>query len=57
VAQRKKYYFYNYLYYSVLEHFQVKESLMKLIQNVNLELKNRALVCLQKIMMRSIKKN
>ena len=41
---------------SILEHFGAKSSLLKLIQHKNLELKNRALVCLQKIMMRSLKK-
>jgi V-type H+-transporting ATPase subunit H len=41
---------------SVLEYFGAKDSLLFLIQHNNLELKNRALVCLQKIMMRSLKK-
>ncbi|MCQ2816156.1 MAG: hypothetical protein MJ252_02710 [archaeon] len=41
---------------SILEHFGAKDSLLSLIQHKNLELKNRALVCLQKIMMRSLKK-
>ena len=34
---------------------KVKERLMALIVNSNLEIKNRALVCLQKIMMRTIR--
>jgi len=42
--------------HQVLGHFQAKETLLDLIQHENLELKNRALVCLQKIMMRSSKK-
>ena len=41
---------------SVLEYFGAKEHLLKLIQHKNMELKNRALVCLQKIMMKSLKK-
>ena len=41
---------------SILDIFGAKESLLLLIQHKNLELKNRALVCLQKIMMRSLKK-
>ena len=41
---------------SVLEIFGAKECLLKLIQHKNMELKNRALVCLQKIMMKSLKK-
>ena len=41
---------------SILDHFKAKASLLGLIQHKNLELKNRALVCLQKIMMRSLKK-
>ena len=41
--------------HSVLGHFGAKEVLLELIQNENLELKNRALVCLQKVMMRSKK--
>lgn len=43
--------------FSVIEHFQAKQSLLELIQHNNLELKNRALICLQKIMMRSLKKD
>ena len=41
---------------SILDIFGAKESLLLLIQHKNLELKNKALVCLQKIMMRSLKK-
>lgn len=41
---------------SVMEYFGAKDILLNLIQHTNLELKNRALVCLQKIMMRSLKK-
>lgn len=41
----------------VLELFGAKNALLDLITNSNLELKNKALVCLQKIMMRSFKKN
>ena len=41
---------------SILEFFGAKDLLLKLIQNKNMELKNRALVCLQKIMMKSLKK-
>jgi V-type H+-transporting ATPase subunit H len=41
---------------SILEYFGAKDSLLFLIQHNNLDLKNRALVCLQKIMMRSLKK-
>lgn len=41
---------------SVITHFGAKETLLNLIQHENLELKNRSLVALQKIMMRSIKK-
>ena len=41
---------------SILDFFGAKDSLLLLIQHNNLELKNRALVCLQKIMMRSLKK-
>jgi len=41
---------------SILEYFGAKDILLFLIQENNLELKNRALVCLQKIMMRSLKK-
>jgi V-type H+-transporting ATPase subunit H len=41
---------------SILDIYGVKDSLLFLIQHNNLELKNRALVCLQKIMMRSLKK-
>ena len=41
---------------SILEYFGAKDCLLKLIQHKNMELKNRALVCLQKIMMRSLKK-
>lgn len=41
---------------SILEHFGAKNCLLKLIQHKNMELKNRALVCLQKIMMKSLKK-
>ena len=40
----------------ILEYFGAKDSLLKLIQHKNMELKNRALVCLQKIMMKSLKK-
>ena len=41
---------------SILEYFGAKDCLLKLIQHKNMELKNRALVCLQKIMMKSLKK-
>lgn len=41
---------------SILDYFGAKDSLLFLIQHNNLELKNRALVCLQKIMMRSLKR-
>ena len=41
---------------SILEFFGAKEDLLRLIQHKNMELKNRALVCLQKIMMKSLKK-
>ena len=41
---------------SILEYFGAKDHLLKLIQHKNMELKNRALVCLQKIMMKSLKK-
>ena len=41
---------------SILEYFHAKDHLLKLIQHKNMELKNRALVCLQKIMMKSLKK-
>ena len=40
----------------ILEYFGAKDCLLKLIQHKNMELKNRALVCLQKIMMKSLKK-
>lgn len=40
----------------VLGHFGAKDCLLELIQHENLELKNRSLVCLQKIMMKSHKK-
>jgi V-type H+-transporting ATPase subunit H len=36
-----------------LENLGAKNSLMELIKNQNFELKNRALVCLQKLMMRT----
>jgi hypothetical protein len=41
---------------AILDFFHAKEALLELIQDKNLELKNRALVCLQKIMMKSLKK-
>ena len=41
---------------AILEHFGAKDCLLKLIQHKNMELKNRAIVCLQKIMMKSLKK-
>ena len=41
---------------SILEYFGAKDCLLRLIQHKNMELKNRALVCLQKIMMKSLKK-
>ena len=41
---------------AILDHFGAKEYLLRLIQHKNMELKNRALVCLQKIMMKSLKK-
>lgn len=41
---------------SVLEVFKAKDVLMSLIKHKNMNLKNRALVCLQKIMMTSFKK-
>ena len=44
-----------YLFFRVLENYKVKERLMILITNPNLEIKNRALICLQKIMMRTIR--
>lgn len=37
----------------VLQHFGTKDTLLELISNPNVELKNKALVCLQKIMMKS----
>lgn len=41
---------------SILEYFNAKDHLLLLIKHKNLELKNRALVCLQKLMMKSLKK-
>ena len=41
---------------AVVNQLGAKEHLLELIQHENLELKNRALVCLQKIMMRTTKK-
>ena len=41
---------------SILEYFGAKDCLLKLIKHNNMELKNKALVCLQKIMMKSLKK-
>lgn len=40
---------------NILNHFGAKDTLLDLITNSNLELKNKALVCLQKIMMKSMK--
>lgn len=40
----------------ILEIFKAKDSLLLLIQHRNIDLKNRALICLQKIMMRSLNK-
>lgn len=39
----------------IVTHFGAKEGLLKLIQHENMELKNKSLVCLQKIMMKSHK--
>lgn len=39
----------------IVTHFGAKEALLKLIQHENMELKNKSLVCLQKIMMKSHK--
>ena len=41
---------------SILEYFNAKDHLLLLIKHKDLELKNRALVCLQKLMMKSLKK-
>lgn len=40
----------------ILEMFKAKDSLLLLIQHKNIDLKNKALICLQKIMMRSLNK-
>lgn len=40
----------------ILEHFGAKTTLLELIKSPDMELKNKALVCVQKIMMRSLKK-
>ena len=37
----------------VLAEFGTKDTLLELISHSNIEIKNRALVCLQKIMMKS----
>jgi hypothetical protein len=42
---------------AVIEHFGAKDSLMELIKHNNLELKNRALICLQKLLMKTLTKN